>query len=219
MIGPVLWLRRIQERFGFRHVRKVYIKLATKANGHPNQQKIMPNLSLRSHALSLTLKAFEPFETQKQTETRSKVNRWKWQTVISKRLRRGNQPIPHTHKRPYKKNFFAYIGVGAVWNGNPKWDGPCKWRRLPAALPFPQGMTVGWPICLSAKAADQQILRRKRKLPSQTNFNFRWFDSYNMRKTSKKSTPIFLFCSYTLLSPWSCKTLEPFEKQSWTETK
>lgn len=52
---------------------KVYIKLATKANGHPNQQKIMPNLSLRSHALSLTLKALEPLENTKANRDKLKM--------------------------------------------------------------------------------------------------------------------------------------------------
>jgi len=50
----------------------VYIKLATKANGHPNQQKIMPSLYLRSHALSLTLKALEQRENTKANRDKLK---------------------------------------------------------------------------------------------------------------------------------------------------
>lgn len=73
MIGPALWLRRIRERFGFRHARKVYIKLSAEANRHPNQQKIMPSLSLGSHALSLTLKALEPLENTKANSDKLKM--------------------------------------------------------------------------------------------------------------------------------------------------
>ena len=65
----------------------------------------------------------------------------------------------------------------------------------------------------------KQISCRKRKLPSQTNSCFRWFGSYNMRKIFQKSIPNPLLCSCDLLSPWRCKALEPFEKQSRTETK
>ena len=45
--------------------------------------------------------------------------------------------MPYTHKRSYKKNFLAYNWDGAAWNGKSKWDGPCKWRLLPAASPLP----------------------------------------------------------------------------------
>ena len=51
----------------------VYIKLATKANGHPNQQKMMPSSSLDSHALSLTLKALEPLESTKANRDKLKM--------------------------------------------------------------------------------------------------------------------------------------------------
>ena len=51
----------------------VYIKLAMKANGHPNQQKIMPSSSLRSHALSLTLKALEPLGNIKANRDKLKI--------------------------------------------------------------------------------------------------------------------------------------------------
>ena len=50
----------------------VYIKLTTEANGHPNQQKIMPSSSLGSHALSLTLKALEPLENTKANSDKLK---------------------------------------------------------------------------------------------------------------------------------------------------
>lgn len=51
----------------------VYIKLATKANGHPNQQKMMPSSSLDSNALSLTLKALEPLENTKANRDKFKM--------------------------------------------------------------------------------------------------------------------------------------------------
>ena len=140
---------------------------------------------------------------------------------ISKRLRYRIQPMPYTHKRSYKKNFLAYNWDGAAWYGKPKWDGPCKYGPLPAASPLParnDSRMTGLRFhksCWSTKSKDHV---EKDDFQFKSLFHFRWFSSYNMRKVPQKSTN-FPFCSYTLLSPWSCKTLEPFEKQSWTETK
>ena len=129
--------------------------------------------------------------------------------------------MPYTHKRSYKKNFLAYIGVGAAWNGKPKWDGPCKYGPLPAASPLParnDSRMTGFRFHKSCWSTKSKYHVEKDDFQFKPLFHFRWFDSYNMRQISQKSTN-FLFCSYTLLSPWSCKTLEPFEKQSRTETK
>ena len=130
--------------------------------------------------------------------------------------------MPYTHKRSYKKNFLAYNWDGAAWNGKSKWDGPCKWRLLPAASPLParnDSRMTGLRFHKSCWSTKSKYHVEKDDFQFKSLFHFRWFGSYNMRKIFQKSIPNSLLCSCDLLSPWRCKALEPFEKQSRTETK
>ena len=99
---------------------------------------------------------------------------------------------------------------------------PVNTGHCPRLLPFPQGMTVEWLACVSTQAADRLKSKyhvEKENFQAKSIFHFRWFGSYNMRKISQKSIPNSILCSRDLLSPWRCKALDPFEKQSRTETK
>ena len=104
--------------------------------------------------------------------------------------------MSYTHKRSYKKNFLAYNWDGAAWNGKPKWDGPCKWRPLPAASPLParnDSRMTGLRFHKSCWLTKSKYHVEKDDFQFKPLFHFRWFGSYNMRKISQKSTPIFLF--------------------------
>lgn len=96
--------------------------------------------------------------------------------------------MPYTHKRSYKKNFLAYIGDGAAWNGKPKWDGPCKYGPLPAASPLParnDSRMTGLRLHKSCWLTKSKYHVEKDDVQFKSLFHFRWFASYNMRKISQ----------------------------------
>ena len=180
----------------------------------------MPSSSLRLHAIVLDAYGFGVF-----WNTKANRHKIKMEPIENDRPLQVNDYAKetsqfHTHKRPYKKNFLAHNGVGAVWNGKPKWDGPCKWRRLPAALPFPQVKTAEWLICMSAKAADQQILCRK-SFQAKLIFYFRWFDPYTMRKISRIIISQFHFVFLCAPEPLKAQSFGAFWtiKTNWDKIK
>ena len=216
MIGPILWLRSIRERFEFRYARISLHKTWRRSKRTPGPAE---NYAKFVFVFQKGLKPCDFKGSRKHRDT--KIIGLMIGCSIGKRLRYRIQLMSHTHKRSYKKNFLAHIGVGAAWNSKPKWDGPCKYRPLPAASPLParnDSRMTGLRFHKSCWSTKSKYHVEKDDFQFKPLFHFRWFDSYNMRKISQKSTN-FLFCSYTLLSPWSCKTLETFKKQSRTETK
>ena len=132
MIGPVLWLRSIREQFKFRYARiGLHKTCVQKQTGTWTSRKLCQvRLCAPKGSDALRLQGLKKAQGQKNFEQMIGCS-------ISKRLRYRIRPMSHTHKRSYKKNFLAYIGVGAAWNGKPKWDGPCKYGPLPAASPLP----------------------------------------------------------------------------------
>ena len=131
MIGPVLWLRSIRERFEFRYARIGLHKTFVQKQTDPwtGRKLCQVRLCVPKGSKALRLQGLKKSQGQKNLKQMIGCS-------ISKRLRYRIQPMSHTHKRSYKKNFLAYNWDGAAWSGKPKWDGPCKWRLLPVASPL-----------------------------------------------------------------------------------
>ena len=165
MIGPVLWLRSIRERFEFRNARiGLHKTCIQKQTGSWTGRKLCQvRLCVPKGSNALRLQGLKKAQGRKNLEPMIGY-------PISKRLRYRIQPMSHTHKRSYKKNFLAYIESALPKTVNPNETVPVNEGYCPRPLPFPQGMTVEWLACASTKAADRQKANiMSKKMTSSSN--------------------------------------------------
>ena len=137
--------------------KSVYIKLDTEANGHPNQQKIMPSSSLRLHAIVLDAYGFGVF-----WNTKANRHKIKMEPIGNDRPLQVNDYAKETSQfhiliRDFTRRISLHTTELALSEtANPNETVPVNEGYCPRPLPFPQGMTVEWLACASTKAADRQ---------------------------------------------------------------
>ena len=143
MIGPVLWLRSIRERFEFRYAGISLHKTWRRSKRTLDRQKIMPSSSLCSHALVLDAQGFGAFGN-------TKANRHKIKNEPG-----GNDRSPQVNDYVKKlgqchiliRGLTRRISLRTSESALPKTvypneTVPVNTGHCPRPLPFPQGMTV-----------------------------------------------------------------------------
>ena len=111
----------------------------------------MPSLSLRSHALSLTLKALEQLENTKANRDKLKMEPSK----VNDYARRISQFLILIRDLT-RRISLRTSELALPKTVNPNETVPVNTGHCLRPLPFPQGMTVEWLACASTKAADRQ---------------------------------------------------------------